>query len=129
MAERGSSKWFSVQAEDRFCRAYQMVRSPSSGASIRTKGDGKQKAGTRQVGQDLLGESKHKGSFTKPARSASIRLDDFEKLADEAYSENREPILHISLYEPDSPLANIDGYVDIIARLMSDDTRREQAIS
>ena len=125
MAERGSSKWFSVQAEDRFCRAYQMEPSPSSGAAVTRKGDGKQKTGTRMVGQDLLGESKHTGTFTKPAKSASIRLADFEKLADEAYSENREPLMHLSIYAPDSILANTDGYVDIVARLMSDDVRRE----
>lgn len=125
MASRGTGKWFSIQAETRLARAYGAVRSPSSGASVVSKGDATQSKGTRLVLQDQMFESKHRGSFTKPAKSTSITLEIFEKLANESYQENREPVQHISLYAPSSLLADCDGYVDFVVRLMSDDVRRE----
>lgn len=129
MALRGSYKWFSRRGEDRLARAYGGRVDPSSGAGIRTKGDVKQARETRLVLEDQVFESKHRGTYEKPAKSCSLSLRDFEKLADIAYSESREPVFHIALCNPDSPLANDDGEIDFVIRLLPDDVRREQQIS
>jgi flagellar basal body rod protein FlgC len=57
----------------------------------------------------------------KPVRSTL--LSDFEKVADEAYANDRDPALALRFYKPDSPLANEKGYVDLTVRLMSDDAQ------
>lgn len=128
MAKRGSYKWFSVRGEQRLGRAYGAVVSKSSGASAISKGDAKQKVGTRLELQDQMFESKHRGNFENPAKSLSVSLTVFEKLADDAYAENREPVQHVALYAPDSPLADQDGEVNFIVRLMVDDVTRENLI-
>lgn len=68
-----------------------------------------------------LCECKHTGTFDKPARSFSLKLDDMEKIADEAWSEGKEPMMIVSIYCPDSVLADKDGEVNLAVRLMSDD--------
>lgn len=73
-------------------------------------------------------ECKHTGTFDHPKRSARITLDTLEKLADEAWSESREPVLMLSIYAPDSVLADGHGFIDLTVRLMSDDVRREDRL-
>lgn len=127
MAKRASSKWFSRLAENRCARAYNADVDPSSGAGVKTKGDSKQRVGTRRAGlRDQLFESKHRGTYEKSARSGTVNLAVLEKLADAAWAENREPVLHLSILDPHSPLSNEEGCVDVVVRLMEDDVRRER---
>jgi hypothetical protein len=107
MAKRGSTKWLSVRQEDHIAYKYQGKRSPSSGGSVTDQGD----------------ECKHTGTFDKPAKSISIKLADLDKIADEAWSENREPVMALRIYNPSSILADEDGNVDLIVRLIGDDIR------
>jgi len=118
VAARGSTKALSVKQEERISRAYGGERSPSSGGAATDRGDVRQ-ATVRQEGQ--LIECKHTGTFDRPARSISVKLDDFEKIADEAWSEGRDPALALSLYAPASVLADSGGFVDLVVRLVRDD--------
>ena len=51
-------------------------------------------------------------------------LKEFEKIAEEAYAEGREPALALRYYEPTSILADVDGWVDLIVRTVGDDRMR-----
>lgn len=74
-------------------------------------------------------ECKHTGTFDKPAKSVSIKLSDLEKIADEAWSEGREPVMALSLYAPESVLSDVDGFIDLTTRLQGDDVQmREEAL-
>ena len=119
LAKRGSTKWLSVRQEDEIARRFAGKRSLSSGGSVTDQGD------VRTA--KLLIECKHRGTFDKPARSVSIKLDDFEKIADEAWSEGRQPVMALRIYCPDSVLSDEDGNVDIIARLIDDDRKGRYA--
>lgn len=70
---------------------------------------------------ECLIECKHTGTFDKPAKSISIKLGDLEKIADEAWSEGKEPVLCLGIYAPDSVLADSEGEVNLTVRLMGDD--------
>jgi hypothetical protein len=113
MAKRGSTKWLSVRQEEYIARRFAGKRSASSGAAVTDAGDVRT--------PKLLIECKHRGTFDKPARSVTIKLDDFEKVADEAWSESRKPVMALRIYCPESVLSDADGNVDIIARLLDDD--------
>lgn len=113
MAKRGSTKWLSERQENRVARIYGGRRSPSSGAAVTDAGDVRTK-------RELF-ECKHRGTFDKPAKSITLKLSDFEKIADEAWSEGKDPVMVLSLYAPDSVLANKDGEVDFTLRLTMDD--------
>lgn len=116
MAPRGTSKWLSQWQEKRVAKTYGGVVSPSSGASDTDAGD-------VRTPTHLI-ECKHTGSFLKSAKSISVKLDVFEKIADEAWSESRAPAQALSIYAPDSVLADPDGFVDLIVYLQSDDAER-----
>lgn len=116
MARPGSTKWLSLRQESRVARLYDGQRSPSSGAAVTDQGD-------VRTERDLF-ECKHRGTFDKPAASISLKLADFEKIADEAWSESRAPAMVLSIYAPDSLLANADGEVDFTVRLSTDDAIR-----
>lgn len=113
MAKPGSTKWLSIRQEEKVAKHYGGKRSPSSGAAIVDQGDVRT--------SDRLIECKHVGTFDKPAKSVSIKLADLEKIADEAWSEGKQPGMVLSLYAPDSVLADKDGEVNIAVRLMVDD--------
>jgi hypothetical protein len=53
-------------------------------------------------------------------------LKEFEKIAVEAYAEGREPALALRYFAPDSALANVDGWVDLMVRSVGDDRAREE---
>jgi len=122
MAKRGSTKALSVLQEERIARAYHGMRSPSSGGAATDRGDvriiGPLEQGSRST---QLIECKHRGTYDKPAKSISVVLGDFEKIADEAWSEGRDPALALSVYAPDSVLADSGGFVDLVVRLVRDD--------
>ena len=102
-----------MRQEERVARRYGGKRSPSSGAAVADQGD------VRTL--DQLIECKHTGTFDKPRRSFTVKLDELEKIADEAWSEGKEPVMAIGIYAPDSVLADADGEVNLILRLESDD--------
>lgn len=110
----GIKKKLSREHEEYVARKYAGRRSPSSGASPTDLGD------ARNV-QTLI---ECKGQFgertgNKPVRSTI--LTQFEKIADEAWSGGRDPLLALRFYKPDSPCANNEGYVDLVVRLLEDD--------
>ena len=115
MAARGSTKWLSQRQEERVARKHGGKKSPSSGGAISDQGD------VRTV-KELI-ECKHTGTFDKPAKSISIKLSDLEKIADEAWSEGREPVMALAIYAPDSVLADANGEVNLVVRLEDDDLR------
>jgi hypothetical protein len=111
MATRGSSKALSVDQEDFIARKYGGKRSLSSGASDTDAGD---------VRTDkYLIECKVTGRPTAPAKSTLLKT--FEKIAEEAYEEGREPLVALRFYNPDSILANSDGWVDLVVRRVGED--------
>jgi len=126
VAKPGTTKWFSQLQERRVARRRGGRVSPSSGGHITDQGDVRV---TRYPHADLpasedkgdLIECKHTGTFKKPARSISVKLDDLEKIADEAWSENRRWLLELSIYAPGSVLADQDGFVDLTVRSSWDD--------
>lgn len=98
---------------------YRGRRSPSSGASDTDAGD------VRVVSDETLFECKGKWGErvgAKPVRSTLV--GQMEKVADEAWSEGREPAIALRFWLPDSPLADRFGWVDLAVRLLNDDARR-----
>lgn len=53
-------------------------------------------------------------------------MKDFEKVTEEAYSEGREPMMAFRFYDPESVLADRDGYIDLVVRRAADDALRER---
>jgi hypothetical protein len=112
MARRGTSKRLSVDHEEAIARAYGGSRSPSSGGAAHDYGDVRCPT--------VLIECKATMQAAKPKV-----LKEFEKIAVEAYAEGREPALALRYYAPDSILADVDGWVDLIVRSVGDDRVRE----
>ncbi len=112
MAKRGTSKWFSEQHERFIATRFGGRRSPSSGGHISDQGDVRSAR--------FLIECKHTGSFDRPAKSISVKLDTLEKIADEAWSEGRTPVLALRIYNPDSVLSDASGMIDLIVKLERD---------
>lgn len=116
MARRGTIKRRSQDQEAYIAKVYGGVVSPSSGAAAGDQGDVR----TSQ----LLIECKQSGEPEKERRSMSVKLDDLEKIADEAWSEGKVPMMALRIYNPDSVLADEKGNVDLAVRLVSDDCER-----
>lgn len=116
MAPRGSGKWLSRQQEDRIASSYSGTVSPSSGAAQVDNGD------VRTA--DSLIECKLTGSYDKPAKSISIKLDVLEKICDEAWSEGLTPVMALTIVNGNSILADGNGCIDLIVRLREDDQDR-----
>lgn len=53
-------------------------------------------------------------------------LKEFEKIAKEAYAEGLDPALALRYFAPDSILADVNGFVDLIVRTVGDDRVREE---
>lgn len=111
MAERGSSKALSVTHEEWIAKLYGGRRSASSGAADNDQGD------VRSL-EDLI-ECKLTGGPGAPARSTLLKT--FEKVAQEAYSEGREPVVALRFYSPDCVLADSNGWVDLTVRRARED--------
>lgn len=86
------------------------TRSPSSGASVREKGD--------VYTDNHVIECKLKGSPGKPAQSTIVKQ--MEKINNEALEIGKWPMLALRFYNPDSSLADHDGYIDLAVTLMDD---------
>jgi len=90
--------------------------SPSSGGAITDEGDVHTK-------YELI-ECKYTGKPLKPAKSATVNLRVLEKIVDEARETGKVPGLALRMYNPDSPLSDRDGMIDVMVRLMADDIER-----
>lgn len=112
MATRGSKKFRSVEQEDFIAKKVSGRRSPSSGASDKEDGDVENEV--------FLIECKTTGEFDKPAKSISIKLEDLEKIRDEAMVAGKVPVMALRIHNPESPLADANGNIDIMANLLKD---------
>lgn len=110
MAKRGSVKRLSVEHEDYIAERMQGKRSPSSGGADHDQGDVRTDAN--------LIECKLTGAPGRPIVRKPTILTQMEKIADEAWSEARDPMLALRYFCPDSPLANSDGWVDLIVTVL-----------
>lgn len=113
MARRGTLKYRSVDQENFIARKYNGSRSPSSGANHRDRGDVRT--------ESHLIECKLTGTHERPSKSISLKLEDFEKIADEAYSEGKYCAMALRIYNPDSPLSDAQGNIDFITYLVRED--------
>lgn len=117
IAPLGSKKALSEEHENFIADHFEGKRSNSSGGAAHDQGD------VRVANRDYLIECK--GQFgertgKKPVRSTLVTQ--MEKIADEAWSESRDPMIALRYYMPGSPLANNYGYVDFVVRLLADET-------
>lgn len=112
MAVRGSSKERSVRHEDFIARLYGGTRSKSSGAAITDGGD-------VRTDPHLI-ECKMTGKPGKPAKLPKF-VKDLEKVTEEAFAEGREAFIALRYFNPDSLLADREGFVDVIVRRACDD--------
>jgi hypothetical protein len=115
MAKRGTTKAYSIVQEEFVAARYGGVRSPSSGAAVTDGGD------VRARSDNTLFECKYAGSPGVPLKRKPTLLTQFEKVADEAYEEGREPAVALRYYWPGSPLADYDGWVDLVVRRLDED--------
>ncbi len=118
MAKPGTSKWFSLKHEQFVANRFGGVRSPSSGGAVTDQGDVRVRAAGDDPG--YLVECKHTGSYSKPAFSITVQLSVLEKIADEAWSEGKTPVLALRMYNPHSVLSDAEGMIDLIVKLERD---------
>lgn len=111
MSVRGSSKALSVEHEEWIAKRYGGKRSASSGGADNDQGD-------VRTGEDLI-ECKLTGRPGAPAKATLLKT--FEKVAQEAFSEGRDPVVALRFHAPESILADGDGWVDLTVRRSSDD--------
>lgn len=121
MAKRGSPKARSVEHETFIARLYSGHRSRSSGAADTDAGDVRVKV------EGTLFECKTTGEPGKPKSTKIIK--EMEKIRLEAYEEGREPALALRYFNPDSSLADINGYVDLVVRLAHEDANRSRILT
>jgi len=113
MAKRGTTKRDSTDQEDHIAKVYGGRRSPASGAKDYDLGDVRT--------EEFLFECKQTGNPLKPAQSISVKVSDLEKIREEALMNNRMPVLACRIHNPNSPLANRNGEIDLVVRLVTDD--------
>jgi hypothetical protein len=111
VAKRGSTKFLSVQQEDFIARNYHGRRSPSSGGAVTDQGDVRT--------PDYLIECKMSGGPGKPVKTPKL-VKDLEKVTEEAWSEGKTPLLALRYYDPDSILADRDGWIDLVVQRVAD---------
>ena len=118
MAKRGTVKDRSVRHEQLIATLYGGNRTSNSGADITDLGDVRIKDNQVREGQFLF-ECKTTGEPGKPSKS--VLLKQFTKVADEAMQEGRQPAMSLQFFDPENPLADINGYVTFTMRLSVDD--------
>jgi hypothetical protein len=96
------------------------TQTKGSGNTVGHKGDVKIATDSELV------ECKAQEPTEKPRKPRIVK--ELEKVADEAYEEGLDPVLAHRYFCPSSPLARVDGYVDVVIRLAKDDARRSEAI-
>lgn len=118
MAKRGSTKKYSVEQEDYYAFLYNGKRSRSSGAADNDQGDVRS--------ERLLIECKMTGRPGHKEPRLPVFVQEFAKVADEAYSEGREPMLGLRYYAPGHALANREGWIDLVVQLAESHAEREE---
>lgn len=113
MARRGTVKRFSVDHEDFIAKCYGGRRSRSSGAADNDAGD-------VRTSEFLIECKTVVPNVEKPKRPAFA--NQMEKITEEAWVEGRVPILAIRYFDPDSILADRDGWVDLVVKRVVDDS-------
>lgn len=121
MATRGTTKALSVLQEERIAHLYRGKRSKSSGAAAHDQGD-------VRTATELI-ECKYHGQPGGTPISVPRPVAELEKVAKEAWSEGREPVLALRYYLPDSILADNDGWVDLTVRRTCDDVELKDALA
>lgn len=105
-------KQWSIDHENHVAMMLGGQRTKNSGATDSQKGDVDR---VSIPDLDLLVECKFTGAIGLPAKSISVKLDDLEKITDEAYMDGCQPMLAIRITNEDSPIANARGHVDWVA--------------
>jgi hypothetical protein len=112
VAQRGTIKRYSVEHEEFIARKFFGSRQLSSGAIAGDEGD-------VRTPTHLI-ECKMTGNPAKPLSKRPTLLGQFEKIADEAHMDGRRPMMALRYFAPDSPLADREGWVDLIVRRIDD---------
>lgn len=120
MAKRGSNKALSVGQEDYIAKMYGGKRSPSSGGAENDQGD-------VRTPTELIEAKTTGGPGRVPKKKATI-VRTFEKVFLEATSEGREAVLALRYFDPESPLADVRGWVDLAVRRMDQDAYRSNQL-
>lgn len=113
MAKRGTVKRKSLDQENFVAARYNGRRTPSSGAAITDPGD-------VRTSQFLI-ECKCMGEPESAVKRPAFAKD-LEKVTEEAWSESRVPMLAIRWYDPESILADREGWCDVIVKRVVDDS-------
>lgn len=121
LVAKPTSKSISIEHEDYVARVYGGRRSPTSGGAKHDSGDVANMVDAQSG--DLI-ECKARGRSNRPLKSKPIIVSQMEKINDEAWERGLEPGLALRYYLPNSPLANPDGWVDLIVRPLLDDVAR-----
>lgn len=121
MAKRGTVKRKSVDHEDHIAKVYSGRRSASSGGADNDNGD------VRTA--ELLIECKVTGGPGEPIKPLPKFVREMEKITDEAMQEGREPILALRYFNPESILADKNGWIDLSVRRTRDDVSYESQVS
>lgn len=108
------NKDISKKHEEYLAKAYKGQVSPSSGASIREKGDIRT--------PEYLIEAKCRGNIGKPVSSSLVKL--MEKIYQEAIEVEKEPVVALRFFSPESILADENGWVDLAVHMVRYDRFR-----
>lgn len=124
MAARGSKKARSVEHEEFIARQYMGQRNAGSGALDTEHGD--VVTPTRVFECKTTGEPKvckHNRSWhdCEDCYRKPTMVSRMEKVWDEAHEIGKEPALALRFYDPYSPLADFNGFVDLVVQLVGDD--------
>jgi hypothetical protein len=111
MAKRGSVKALSVEHENFIAYLFGGRRSRSSGAAPGDPGDVR--------ADPWLAECKMTGNPSEIGKRPGV-ASQFEKIAKEAAQKGLDPMLALRWYDPDSPLANRDGWCDLVVMKATD---------
>ena len=140
MAKRDTSKRRSVDQENWVASQYNGKVSPSSGGAVTDRGDVRTERqlieckyiGLKKVTVTTEWNEEKRGfdleTVEKPSKSIRIDIEDLEKICDEAWHEGREPVMQIQVKNPESPLANDKGLINITVRMTSDDVYRNDIV-
>lgn len=121
MAERGTKKRRSVEQEDFLAASYPGGRrSTTSGAHDDND----------VISTYSYHEAKYEGApGEKEATGYRVKLSEMEKIVDAARKVGKDAAFQVRLYAPESTLADRDGNVDLVVRLMADDCVREHMLN
>lgn len=112
MARRNSSKDLSERHENWIAKLFAGKRSRSSGAAVHEDGDVRC--------EDFLIECKMTGHPGKPPKKLPVFMQQFDKVAGEAWETGKTPMMAMRFYQPGHRLANAGGWIDVTFMLATD---------